>query len=199
MIKIFECEQGSETWNQLRCGVPTASDFNKIVNSKGQPSTQREKYLYQLAVERITKKVEPTYQNGNMFTGKLRELDARNYYEFCKKVKVKQVGFCLRDKPKCGCSPDSLVSINGGLEIKCPLGTTHVQYLLDNRLAVEYIPQVQGSLFVTGRDWWDFMSHYPDMRPLIVRVKPDKAFQAKLKRELELFCADLDRLVKRIK
>jgi hypothetical protein len=199
MIKIFECEQGSETWNQLRCGVPTASDFNKIVNSKGQPSTQREKYLYQLAVERITKKVEPTYQNGNMSTGKLRELDARNYYEFCKKVKVKQVGFCLRDKPKCGCSPDSLVSINGGLEIKCPLGTTHVQYLLDNRLAVEYIPQVQGSLFVTGRDWWDFMSHYPDMRPLIIRVKPDKAFQAKLKRELELFCADLDRLVRRIK
>jgi hypothetical protein len=134
-----------------------------------------------------------------MSTGKLRELDARNYYEFCKKVKVKQVGFCLRDKPKCGCSPDSLVSINGGLEIKCPLGTTHVQYLLDNRLAVEYIPQVQGSLFVTGRDWWDFMSHYPDMRPLIIRVKPDKAFQAKLKRELKLFCADLDRLVRRIK
>jgi hypothetical protein len=43
------------------------------------------------------------------------------------------------------------------------------------------------------------MSYYPDMQPLIIRVKPDQLFHGRLKKELERFNLDLDKLVRRIK
>ena len=52
---------------------------------------------------------------------------------------------------------------------------------------------------VTGRGWCDFISYYPGMKPLVVRVEPDKAFHSKLKVELEVFCAELDDLVQKVR
>jgi hypothetical protein len=31
-------------------------------------------------------------------------------------------------------------------------------------------------LWISGRDWWDFMSYHPKMEPLIVRVFRDEEF-----------------------
>ena len=42
-----------------------------------------------------------------------------------------------------------------------------------------YKNQVQSSLWITGRKWWDFMSYYPDMKPFIIRVFPDKELHLK--------------------
>lgn len=199
MIRAYTCEQGSEEWFKLRCGIPTSSEFDNIITSKGEISKSREKYLYKLAAERITKTSEETYQSDAMAKGKLMEAEARNYYTFAKKIKVTQVGFVLQEHPGYGCSPDGICGKPGSLEIKCPLGSTHARYLDYNKLPIDYYVQVQGQLLVMGKEWCDFFSYYPGMKPLIVRVKPDKIFQYKLKKALELFCADLDRLVRRIK
>ena len=44
--------------------------------------------------------------------------------------------------------------------------------------------QVQASLWVSGRKWWDFMSYYPEMKPFIVRVFPDKELHLKYEERL---------------
>jgi len=191
--------QNSPEWFAARCGIPTSSNFDKIVDSKGNPSKQRQKYLYRLAGEAITKISEETYQNGNMVRGQELEEEARSYYAMLNNVSVKQVGFCLNEKPKFGASPDGLIGKIGVLEIKCPLAPAHIGYLLSQSLPVEYFQQLQGQLLVTGRKWVDFMSYYPKMKPMIIRVKPDKKFQKLLETELKRFCVDLEKLIKKIK
>ena len=198
-MKIILCEQGSPEWFAARCGVPSASNFDHIITSKGEPSKQRQKYLYQLAGERITGKAEETYQNGAMQRGIEMEEEARKLYEFTSGEKVTQVGFCVTENPAFGASPDGLIGKDGGIEIKCPQIATHVSYLLDGGLPSDYFQQVQGSILVTGRKWWDFESYYPGMKPLIVRVVPDVKFLEKLKLELTEFCSELEEIVKKVR
>ena len=199
-MKILEIEQGSPEWHQARCGLPTASCFDKIIDATGKQSKSRKKYLYQLAGERITGKAEETYQNGAMLRGKEMEGEARELYELVTGETVQQVGLCLADgKFQYGASPDGLVGEDGGLEIKCPLIVNAVTYLIDGKLPSDYFQQVQGQLLVTGRKWVDFLSYYPGMKPLLIRILPDPEFQQLLKAELESFCKELDLIVETIK
>lgn len=195
-MKILDVVQGSPEWHLARCGIPTASNFDKIVTTKGERSKQAEKYLYQLAGERIIGKAEETYQNGNMQRGTEMEVEARQLYELMTGKTVLQVGLCVEDGY--GASPDGMIDEDGLLEIKSPLLSTHVSYLLDNKLPSEYYQQTQGQLLITGRKWLDFMSYYPAMKPFIIRVTPDKEFQEALKKELKAFCKELDETVKKL-
>ena len=196
-MKIIDCIQGTPEWYAAKCGIPSASSFDKIITTKGEPSKQRTKYLYQLAGESITGISEESYTNGNMQRGKIMEDEARQFYTLITGQEVVQVGFCLAEGA--GASPDGLVGEPGALEVKCPLLATHVGYLLDNTLPTEYFQQTQGQLLVTGREWVDFMSYYPGLKPLIIRVMPDEKFIKALKIELELFCAELKDIINKIK
>ena len=80
-----------------------------------------------------------------------------------------------------------------------PLIQTHVEYLLNDKLPTTYFQQVQGQIYVCDLEWVDFISYFPGMKPLIVRVERDKAFIASLERELKLFCAELNQIVNKIK
>ncbi len=200
-MKIIECEQGSPEWHKIRCGIPTASEFDKIITSKGELSKQRENYLFQLAGERIIKCPTETYQNEIMVRGKEFEEEARKYYELATKSKVHKVGFCLDEKLGVGCSPDGLIRKDGGLEIKCPILSTHTKYLYNwfNNIPSEYFQQIQGNLLVTGRKWWDFLSYYPGMKPLLIRVRREEKFIQTLEIELNKFCKELKKIVNKIK
>jgi len=200
-MRLIACEQGTEEWFKARCGIPTASNFDKIVDIKGNRSKQREGYLYQLAGERITKKSEDPFQSEAMKRGKELEEEARQIYGIIKKVKVEKVGLYLTDgRYVYGASPDGLVKKHSTLlEVKCPIMKTHVYYLLKNQLPSDYFQQTQGQLLVSGLKLLDFVSYYPGIKPLIIRVIPDKAFQVKLKRELELFCIELESVARKIK
>jgi hypothetical protein len=197
-MRIIECEQLSPEWIAARCGIPTASAFDKIVTSKGERSTQRQKYMYQLAGERVAGAPEETYQNGAMQRGILLEPEARSFYELVTGQEVRKVGFCLADGEKFGCSPDGFVGTDGLLQIKCPSLAVHVGYLLGGKLPTDYFQQVHGEIFVTGREWSDFMSYYPGVKPFIVRVTRDGAFNALLHSELQAFCTELEETIKRI-
>lgn len=198
-MKILEMEQKTPEWYQARRGLPTASSFDMIITTTGKESSQRKKYLYQLAGERLGGIVDETYQSFAMAQGVSKEEEARNLYEIATGQDITQVGFCLSDCGRWGCSPDGLVGVLGGYEVKCPLIHTHIGYLLENDVPTEYYTQVQGQLFVTGREWVDFMSYFPGLRPLIVRETPDATFQRLLKSELELFTQELDALVEKLK
>lgn len=195
-MKIINCEQRSDEWYEVRLGVPSASSFDKLITMKGEPSKQAEKYLYKLAGEKVSGIVEDTYQNGAMIRGCELEDEARELYQFITGNDVEQVGFCLTDY--CGCSPDGLIGDDGGLEIKCPNMATHVEYLLNGGLPSTYYQQVHGSMYVTGRKWWDFMSYYPNIKPFIVRVERDEAFMKAFDAQIKQFSQRLNEVINQI-
>ena len=168
---IIDCKQGTEEWFQARLGIPTASEFNKVITpAKMEASKSADTYINKLVAEWLRGMADESFQSDWMKRGHEVEEEARDYYAFRFDVEVKQVGFCLEDAKRFGCSPDGLIGEDGGVEIKCCSAGVHVGYLLANKVPTEYRLQVLGSLLVTGREWWDFLSFHPDMEPLIVRT-----------------------------
>lgn len=190
-MRMIDCEQGSEEWFAARLGVPSSSMFAKIVTTKGVWSTQADSYINQLVAEKLTGERTEIYQNEHMIRGVELEPEARANYELITGHDAEEVGFCLHDDIAAGCSPDALVLDKGGLEIKCPAPATHVSYLRDGTLPSKYYQQVMGCLWITGREWWDFMSYHPSMKPLIVRVERDEEY-------IESLAKNVDKAVKLI-
>jgi hypothetical protein len=179
-MRVNNHEQGSQEWLESRLGRPTASNFSKLLTPTGKPSSSADAYINELIAQKITGELPEFYTNDAMARGNELEPAAKTLYELTNDVEVVEVGLCLHDTLECGASPDGLVGDDGGIEIKCPLPHTHVSYLRDGKLPTKYIPQVQGCLWITGRQWWDFMSYHPSMQDLIVRVYRDEAYIKKL-------------------
>lgn len=194
--QIFECAQYSSEWWQLRRGIPTSSRFDRVLTpGTGKPSAQQEDFIAELIAERVHVTDEytpfddgvwPSYQNDEMAEGLRREPEARAWYSMERDADLRLVGFVLSECGRFGCSPDALVGEDGGLELKNPAPKTHLKYLLRGGLPQEYKCQVHGSLIVTGRAYWSFMSYCPGFPPLLVDVRPDE-FTDKLRDELERF------------
>jgi hypothetical protein len=197
---IIDCEQRSDAWFEAICGNVGASQIDKVITTKGEPSKQRDDLMYTLAAERITGKGEVGYITQAMLNGIEREAEARSLFEMAHNVDVQQVGLIYKDDRKlCHCSPDGLVGDDGGFEVKNPVSKTHVKYLLNNSLPTEYFCQVQFSLFVSEREYWWFMSHYPGLKPLMLKVGRDDKWIEKCGKELDAFNQELDELVEKIR
>ena len=195
-----ESEQGTDLWFKARMGIPTASNFSQIITSKGALSKSASKYMVQLAGERITGKAENSYTNSALQRGTELEPEARSYYELITGNDVIEVGCVYKDEKKDrSCSPDGLIGDCGGLEIKCPLISSHYEYLKNGKLPTAYYQQVQGSMYITGRSWWDFLSYYPGVRPLLVRVGRDVNFCVTLDKLLNEFIEELNSTVEFLK
>jgi hypothetical protein len=67
-------------------------------------------------------------------------------------------GFMFAEELLVGASLDGLCSGEGSLEVKCPDSVTHLEYLREGRLPPAYVPQVTHNLWVSGRQWLDFVS-----------------------------------------
>lgn len=192
--------QRSEEWYKARLGNIGASEIDNIITSEGKPSKSRMDYMYRLASEIVRGKSDESFQSQAMIDGQIKEDDARNLFSLIHNVEIEQVGMVYKDERRlCHCSPDGLISLDSGIEIKCPLGKTHAKYLIDNKLPTQYYVQIQSSLYISERKYWWFMSFCENMRPLLIRVEPDKFYQKALAIELELFCEELDNVVKKIR
>ncbi len=190
---ISNVEQMTPEWFIEKAGLPSASNFDKIITPTGKPSKQAQAYMYGLAGEHLLGAKVETFQSEAMLAGIEKEEQARIYYENIKGVEVQTVGLIYKDERKDrSCSPDGIITDSqGGLEIKCPLLHTHVDYLI-NGMSTKYIPQVQGAMYITGFEWWDFMSYYPGLeQQLIQRVYRDDAYIKTMDSMLEGFTANL--------
>ncbi len=187
-MQILTFEQRSPEWYAARRGVPTASEFANIITpKKGEYAAAADTYINQL-IDELMRPDAGLGFTGNRHTerGEILEDDARELYAFERELVPQQVGFILNDACTLGCSPDSLIGEDGGLEIKCPDGPTHVKWVRAGGIPDEHKPQVHGSLIITGRAWWDFLSYCPGYEPLLVRVTPD-GFTEKLQGHLDRF------------
>lgn len=202
-MQIHDVEQGTDAWFAARCGIPTASEFKKIITSKGEPSKQLSDYAAQLAGEMFCGKPLEQLWNGNAATerGKEVEAEARANYEFRRDVEVEQVGFITAHGA--GCSPDGLVNSDGGCEFKCLFGKGHVQVLAYwqrmKKCPPDYYAQVQGCLWLTDREWWDLMFYSPDLPSLIIRLERDEAFLRALRAQVQAVLVERDELVEMLR
>ena len=200
MIQVIDCEQGSAEWFEARAGIPTASEFSTVMarGKDGGASVTRAKYLRQLAGEILTGEPAPEgYSNGHMERGKLLEDEARNLYAFMRDVEPQRVGF-IRNGQK-GASPDSLIGDNAGLEIKSAIPAVQIERLQRGTLPPEHVAQVQGSLWVTERETWDFVSYCPKLPPLILAIHRDEAYIAQLAKAVDAFNEELEAIVNSIR
>ncbi len=194
MIEVFDdIEQGTPQWHACRLGIPTASKFATVM-AKGEGKTRRE-YLLRLLGERLTGEATDNYSNAHMERGKEMEAEARDMYEFMKDVDCKRVGFIRNGEM--GCSPDSLVDINGGCEIKTKLPHLQLDVLLRDRLPPEHVAQCQGFLLVAEREWVDFVSYWPKLPLFVKRVYRDDEYIKNLVVEIDQFNSELAVLVDR--
>jgi hypothetical protein len=188
MIQIIDCDQGTDEWHSARLGIPTASCFATVMakGKDGGASKTRADYMRKLAGEVLTGRPMDSYSNGHMERGKEWEPDARNLYSpSCRTLSRRCVGF-IRNGQK-GCSPDSLVGTDGGLEIKAAAAHIQVERLLTNRLPPEHKAQVQGCIWIAEREWWDFVSYCPGLPLLVVREFRDDEYVAKLAEAVAAF------------
>lgn len=189
MIKL-DVEQGTPEWEAARIGIPTASRFDEILTPKTlKPSTSATKYRSQLLAEWLCgTSIDFSGNSGFMDRGKEMEPEARAWYEFSRKCEIDRVGFVLRDDGETGGSPDGLVGVDGGIEIKCPAIHTHIGYLLEPATLVsDYRGQTQGYMYLTGRAWWDVISYHPDLPKVVQRIPRDEEYIAALDRALNVF------------
>lgn len=195
-------EQGSDEWKQARLGHVTASNMSEVM-SKGKGTAEavgRYKYKVRLVAERLTMTAGESYTNAAMQWGIEQEQFACIAYEAQKETFVDKIGFVLHPDIKwLGVSPDRIVGNEGLIEVKCPNTTTHLDYLFDGKVPAEYYKQIQCQLWVTGRQWCDFVSYDPRLpkrnQLLIVRTERDEKLIAEMKTETEKFLAEVETLI----
>ena len=199
-MKIYkDIEQLTPEWFAVKCGKVSASHMSAVM-AKGKGKT-RHSYMMKLLAERLSGITQESYSNGSMQWGIDTEPQAREAYEMANLVKVEQVGF-VEINDYLGYSPDGFVGTDGGLEIKCPDSATHLKYILENRMVTDYSRQVQSTLWMSKREWWDFVSFDPriQLKPIwSIRVQRDEAKIKEIAIETELFIDELKELLTKIK
>lgn len=196
---IIDVPQGSDEWKKLRQGIPTASNFSQIYTPTGKNSASQKKYTNKLLAEWLTNKPLGNFSSADMDRGIELEPLARAAYSMGNDYKVIEIGLAyLNDLRLVSASPDALVGKNGLLEIKCPKAETMIDYLLNQKVPTVYIPQIQGQLWITDREWCDFYAYHPDFDPLLIRVERDENYIAGLAAALNQFIKRMLMLRKRL-
>lgn len=189
---VLDVVQGTTEWLNARLGIPTASNFSRILTAKTRkPSSSSDKFMCELIAERLLGRSVNDASTDFMLRGTALEADAVAAYEFDNDVETVQVGFVLDDSRRWGCSPDRLVGDDGSLEVKCLGAANHVAALL-GMLDDDHAAQVQGQMFVTGRAWTDLLFYNPDMPTHTVRIARDEVHIAALAAAVPAFCDRLD-------
>ena len=160
--------QGSAAWRLQRLGHLTASKFGELFPPTGKPKKEwtqsAETYLVSLIGEHLTGQPMDDCDSKATRWGNDHEAEAREALCWSVGVAITTTGFWTLDEEEwIGGSPDGLA--NGLIsEIKSPWTTKeHVRVLWSRRIPPEHTAQVQGNLWITGREKCLFASYDPRM------------------------------------
>lgn len=173
-------EQRSPEWMALHTDHITSSSFDTVMNGG-------EKAWLSL-IKNITNHRE-FYSDATEW-GKQYEDEALTLFEIVTGIDTYKIGFATHDGIKfVGCSPDFLVNPLVGGEIKCPKNSAnHFAVMMSKAVPKQYVAQVQGGMWCTGRKQWWFLSYDPRQRPehrlVKILVNRDDDYIAKLERKV---------------
>ena len=181
-MKIYNFEQRTEDWYNIRKGKMTASNAETIIaNGKGL-----ETYIYNLMAEYYSSAEKENYINADMQRGIDLEPEAKIEFQFYTGLDIKEVG-CVELNEYILASPDGLIGDDGLIEIKCPNDSIYFKLLLSNNIKPEYIAQMQMQMYVTERQYCYFVSYNPNFEKslYIKKINRDEEMIDKLKKGLE--------------
>ena len=203
-MREFKHPQGSTEWLQSRCGVITASMFKvarerlKSGPNKGDFTEAAKDYAFRLAFERISGELmDEGYQTWQMERGHELEPAARYTHEIETGCVVEQVGFVTDDDGTFGASADGFIGSDTGLEIKCLVSAKGIRKLWFAEDMSDFMDQVQGGMWITGRTKWHFALYCPALatigKELFLRIVPrDEEYIEAMERDLRAFAELVD-------
>ncbi|MGP5483896.1 lambda exonuclease family protein [Brachybacterium alimentarium] len=186
-----ELEQGTDEWVQARAGILTASVVGQLITPstvKPSKSETARGVMLTLLAERLTGHVELIPPSADMERGTLDEPFARDLYAQ-HYAPVTEVGFAVREinGRQLGASPDGLVGDMGGIEIKSRKPKIQLQTIVDDKIPAANMAQIQCSLLVFDREWWDYVSYAGGWPLYVKRVYPDERWRAAILEALEAY------------
>jgi predicted phage-related endonuclease len=170
----WDLVQGTDEWLAARRGLLTASEVKLILTPtlKVAANEKTRAHVYEIAAQRITGHVEPSYVGDDMLRGHDEEYLARQLYAEkvapvldCGFITNREFGFTI------GCSPDGLVAEDGMIESKSRRQKFQVETISTGTVPPEHMLQLQASLLVTGRKWIDFLSYSNGMPMVAIRIE----------------------------
>ena len=172
--------QGTDEWHEARRGLLTASEVKLILTPtlKMASNDKERNHLWELAAQRISQYVEPTYVGDAMMRGWDDEIEARELYAK-HYAPVEEVGFITNDKWgfKLGYSPDGLVRDNGLIECKSRKQKFQIETIATQEVPADFVMQLQAGLLVSEREWIDFISYSGGLPMCVMRVYPSPDIQ----------------------
>lgn len=185
---VYNFEQGSPEWINIRLGKLTGSDFHTLMGN----SQTKETILYKKAAERLTGVASDGDRFSSIHTerGHLLENDARLTYEIETGCTISQVGFVELNE-FVGCSPDGLVTFldgrRGGIEIKCKDNHGFLKAVIKHWIEPEHKTQMQFNMYVCDLEWMDYCLYNPNFsNPLnITRVLRDENYIEEIKTHID--------------
>jgi hypothetical protein len=150
---------------------PMAAAIAKALNGEPieEPGAAAIKYAWLVAIETISREpLDDTFVTYAMRRGRDLEPRARVVYETRTGALVEEVSLILTDDERFGYSSDGLIDDDGMVDIKCPLACDKLGqvWASPETAHLEYIDQINGGLWITGRQWCDLVVYCPWLEPV---------------------------------
>ncbi len=180
-VKILCDTQRTDDWFEVKKGKVSASDMGKVL--AGKHTKGRHNYIETIAsdLEGIPDfddhDLKPWFEAGVFY-----EEWAIGWYQFHKNVDVAHTGFVVHDEYEwLGCSPDGLVGDSGLVEAKFRHRLSTFDKAVHGSVPRNYFAQMQTQLFVTDREWVDYLNYWRDTefdkeKGHVLRVYRDQSY-----------------------
>ncbi len=213
---VFKVDQASPEWWEVRRGLPTASEFDRIITpAKGDLSTSADGYMASLIDQTLFP--SPNYFSEYGFTntaiedGKAREAESRRWLSLDMGEDIQEVGFCVNEDFTLGCSPDGLIRLKvedepagewrtfpyyrataeSGAELKNPKRATQSEraFAKEKKLPNSCKVQPHGQMIVCGLKTIHWLSYCPPIPSVRIEVSWD-SFTDKVAAATKQFVVD---------
>jgi hypothetical protein len=195
-------EQRTAEWIADRLGkVGCSRLIDVMATTKSGESATRRNYMAELICERLTGQREENYTSPAMQWGIDTEALAKDAYTlFNWNIITEDFGKEHDTIKGFRGSPDGLIGLDGGIEIKCPKTATHLDTILNGTIKRDYILQMAGYVSIYNRAWWDFVSYDPRLPEkhalYIKRFTREELPVKEVEEAVKLFLDEMDQKIK---
>lgn len=181
-MRIHDCPQLSDEWYAIRAGKFTATVANTMITPTGRRSERYRGEIARIVAEKLDLQLPKAIPESYwMERGTEMEAEARRWFTVETGLEVERSGFAEHESGLAGFSPDGLIFTSGSdsiqdfipCEFKCPMPSTHIQWLLNGGLPKDHRAQVHFQMVITGSPYAWFMSYAPGVETLLVKVERD--------------------------
>ena len=195
--------QGSPEWHAARAGIPTGSEFGRIVTpAKGDFAKGAASYMDELIAEKLGERSDfqgtPDTEHGLRYEG-----EALRWLAFRHGVATRETSLCLSDCKRYGASPDALTESLEPVEVKCPKIKTFLgwrrDYLETGEVPRCHKVQCHAEMLVTGADRCLFVAYAANeyLDNLLIEVRRDE-FTDRVEEHVNTFCTLLEKQAREV-